>query len=540
MRGRAVKVDLRWPVANAVPGRRVLIALAVLVVAHAVLAWLMRIPAISWGEDDAVYSLLARGLAEGSYREYWIIGEPLHVRYPPGFPALLALSNAAFGERLDAHLALMTLCSAASLLLLFDAARRHVGAEVALFATGILALNPTWLSEAGQIMAEAPFRLLLALTLWSATDREDGGDRPVLAIASAALAAFVRTAGIAVIAALALHWMLQRRWKHVLLLGVAAIPAIGWLGWASLAPDSSEVGAYVPVVAGSESPPQYSMVHRASQSAWAYARRALPTALSFFALKANPIDNVLWAALAAVTIPVGLVALWRRWRFSCLLLASYGTVLIAWPWRDARFASPVSGLILLLIGTGLLILARKLRFRHPVALLAPVAILFLVGAWQAGAPRLRAGLACDRANPAGSAACASEHHRGMSQLAKYVRERTPTDAIVFAPKEGAFFYHAQRRSIRDRRAVRMHPDSFTTHLQRSGVTYAVLSPVGINWIGHNRHLARSCHDFELLQTFGGDVALLRFDVAESAGSNTRACEITAPWKDGPPPHWREQ
>lgn len=525
---------------DAVPSRRVLIAIGGLVAAHVVLAWLMRIPAITWGEDDAVYSLLARALAEGSYREYWIVGEPIHARYPPGLPALLALSNLVFGERLDAHLALMTLCSAASLLLLFDAARRHVGAEIALFATGILALNPTWLSEAGQVMAEAPFRLLLVLTLWSATEREGGGDRAVLAAASAALAAFVRTAGIAAVAALALHWMLQRRWKHVLLLGVVATPTIGWLAWTTAAPNSDEVGAYVHVVAGSESAPRYSVVNRATQGAWAYARRAVPMALSFVALKANPIDNILWAALAGVTLPIGLVALWRRWRFLCLIVASYGTVLIAWPWRDARFASPISGLILLLIGTGLVVLSRGLRLRRPVVILAPVTILFLTGAWQAGAPRLRAGLGCDRATPAESAACAPEDHRGMSQVALYMRENTPPDAVVFAPKEGAFYYHSQRRSIRDKRAVQTHPDSFTTHLRRAGVTYAILSPVGINWIGHNRHLARSCHEFELLQTFIGDVALLRFDVEATAQADSPACDITAPWKDGPPPQWSEQ
>lgn len=539
-RDEVLKAHMQWPASDAVPSRRVLIALAVLVVAHVILAWLMRIPAITWGEDDAVYTLLARGLAEGTYREYWIIDEPIHARYPPGLPAILALSNLVFGEHLDAHLALMTVCSAGSLLLLFDAGRRHVGSEIALFATGILALNPTWLTEAGQVMAEAPFRMLLLLTVWAAVARENGTDRPVLAGASAALAALVRTAGIAAIGALAVHWMLQRRWKHVVLLGVAALPAIGWLGWATVAPSSDEMGAYVHVVTPSESAPRYSVIQRASQGAWVYARRAVPAALSFFAVKENPIDNVLWAAIAGVTIPVGLIAFWRRWRFLTLLAASYGAVVILWPWRDARFASPASGLILLLLGTGLLLSARWLRFRRPVAALVTVAIPFLVGAWQAGAPRLRAGLACDRENPAVSATCAPEDHRGMSQLAVYMREHTPADAIVFTAKEGAFYYHAQRRSVRERRVLRVPPDSFATYLRASGVTHAVLSPLGVAWIGHNRLLAHSCDEFELVRDFIGDVALLRLTAEEIIESGTPACEITAPWKDGPPPRWREQ
>ena len=163
--------------------RRVLVLLGLIVLTHVVLAWFMRVPAIGWGEDDAVYSLLGRGLGAGTYREYWIVDSPIHARYPPGLPALLAASNAVFGERLDAQLALMNLFSAASLLLLFDATRRRLGQETALWATVLLALNPIALGEGGRIMAEAPFRMLLLLTLWAASVRDDGR-HAALAVAS--------------------------------------------------------------------------------------------------------------------------------------------------------------------------------------------------------------------------------------------------------------------------------------------------------------------------------------------------------------------
>ncbi|HSA55944.1 MAG TPA: glycosyltransferase family 39 protein [Gemmatimonadaceae bacterium] len=532
---------LELPVASAGPSRRVLTALVVLVLAHVMLAWLTRIPEITWGEDDAVYSLLARALQSGSYREFWIIDEPIHARYPPGLPALLAVLNLFFGERLDVHLALMTLCSAASLLLMFDVARRHVGADVALFATGIMSLNPLWVSEAGLVMAEAPFRLFLMLTMWLVTDRPGGRDHWVLASASAVAAALIRTAGVAVIGALALHWMLRREWNRVFLLSVAALPAVGWLAWTTIAPNPDETGVYVHVVTVGDPRGRLTFAEQLAAGVWAYIRRAVPTGLSFFALKENPLDNILWAGLAAATIPIGLVVLWRRWRFLVLFLASYAAVLLAWPWRDARFVSPASGFVLVLVAVGTVALARALRQRHHVVVLAAVAVLFMVGAWQAGAPRVRAALACDRTNPWESESCAPEDQRGMGQLAGHVRTSTPPDAIFFAPKEGAFYYHTERRSIRDRRAVRTHPDSFVTHLRRSGASYAVLTPVGINWTGHNRQLGYSCGAFELVQSFIGDATLLRLESEEHAASDdSPACAVAGAWKDGAPARWRER
>ena len=69
--------------------RRVLVLLGLIVLTHVVLAWLMRVPAIGWGEDDAVYSLLGRGLGAGTYREYWIVDPDarsiaVHRRTPDG------------------------------------------------------------------------------------------------------------------------------------------------------------------------------------------------------------------------------------------------------------------------------------------------------------------------------------------------------------------------------------------------------------------------------------------------------------------------
>lgn len=508
---------------------RTAILLGVLLVIHVVLAWMVRAPAISWGEDDAVYSLLARQIASGGYREFWIVDGPIHSRYPPGLPVLLAMVNAVFGERLDAQLGVLTLCSAASLLLLFDAARRHVSTNAALFATGILAVNPLWIVEAGQVMTEAPFRLFLVVTVWAVSLPESKGRHDVIAGAAAVFASLVRTAGVAAIAALALHWAMRRQWKHVVGLALAAIPTVAWLAWSITAPAPAEAGAYVYVATDGTNATPLSLMGRIASNAWLYARRDVPSALAFFGLRANPLDNVLWAGLAAVFVPIGFLVLWRRWRFLCLMSAMYGSVLLLWPYVDPRFASPGSGFVLLVIAAGMAGVGGTRPWPRR-ALFLSTAALFLVGAWQQGSPRIRERAACDRARPSESAACLPETHRGLLQLAEFARATTPGDALFFAPKPAAFFVHSGRRSIRDQRMVRVPPDSLGSRLERAGVTYAVATPVGINRRVHNPQIAASCRDFELVRAFIGDAILLRLRSEGSPDEQGAACGSTARWR----------
>ena len=71
-----------------------------LLLLHAVLAWLLRTPTILTGQDDAAYYLLAQGLRDLRYVDLWIAQEPVHIQYPPGYPALLTFLAVA-GEPTD-------------------------------------------------------------------------------------------------------------------------------------------------------------------------------------------------------------------------------------------------------------------------------------------------------------------------------------------------------------------------------------------------------------------------------------------------------
>jgi hypothetical protein len=397
-------------------------------------------------------------------------------------------------------------------------------------------------TEASLVMAEAPFRLLLALTLWSASRDTPSRAHLFLAGISAIIASLTRSVGIAVLAALALHWILERRWKAIALLAVGSIPVALWFYWTAIAPDPHQRGLYLQTVvdvAQAGDSPWITTPRRVLRSVLLYGRTMVPEALSFFGLKSNPVDNTMWAVLAIVTLPLGTWLAWKRWRLLALMVLLYGLALIVWPWRYARFVSPVSPLLLALIGASVMHLVRHRAPRLQGAVLAGVALLFVVGSVQADLPVLREMMACDRSRVMESPKCFSEDRRGLLQLATYARANTPDDAIFFVSKEAAFYWHSGRHTVRADQFFGAPPDSIGPLFRRSGVTYAVFSPVGANRKQLNQTIARSCREFESVARFEGDAVLLKLRKEGPIDHDDETCQLVADWKDGVPARWAE-
>jgi hypothetical protein len=512
-----------------------------LVAVHVVLAWTMRGPGISWGEDDAEYITLGKELLHGSYAERWDIDAPAHARLPPGFPALLAMANFVFGDRVTVYTVLVLVCSALSIGLFFYVVRRHFGNAVAVFVTGLTAINATAIADAGYIMSEAPFRLWVTLTLWSASRENPRPSQLVVAGLSVVLAALTRSIGVAIIAALALHWMLERRWKAVAFLALASVPVGLWFLWTTVAPDPNQRALYLHTIVSGVDEPQRpavtSLFERAGSGLLLYARSHIPWALSFFGLKGNPIDNIVWAALVIGTVPVGLRVSWQRWRLLVLVLVFYLASLAFWPWLNERFVSPAIPMLLVIIAAGVWFLFRHRTERAQRLALALVASMFVVGSFQIALPVLRSMLACDRSSPVESPSCFTEDRRGFLELAAYVREQTPQQALFFVPKEAAFYLHTGRLTVRDQPFHELPVDSLGPALRRRGVTYAVVTPIGIDGPRRNKLIAKACREFEQVRLFRGGAVLLRVRENGPIDHDDETCLSIAEWKEGVPARW---
>lgn len=517
--------------------RWTIVFLVVVVALHLTLSWSLRLPGMSWWEDDAQYTVLARQLAHGSYREDWLVDAPIHARYPPGFPLLLAASNVVAPDTFEAHQVVVLLCSTASLLVIFGLANATMGLETAVFATALSAIGISSVLDAGTVMAEAPFQLFLLLSIWFAVRRQPRRRDLLLAGGCAVMAALVRTAGVAMIAALAIEWALQRRWRAVGALALGSLPVAAWILWTAVAPDPGQRGLYMHTIAvaiahPTQVGPSTTVAARLVRNTWLYARAQFPSAMSFLALKHNLFDNVLWGILLLATVPVGLAVLWRRGRIVALSLAMYMFVLLLWPWSNPRFASPVAPLLLVVIAAGVLALATRLQLAGRRAALLAVALLFVVGAGQAIVPNLLATRACDRQRPVDSTSCLTPDERGLLLAARYVRDSTPSDAVLYVPKEAGFYLRANRRSVRDLAVTRTSADSLGGVLRRLHVTYAAVSPIGASAHRRNRLIAQACREFDYVASFDSNAVLLRVRPIGPLDEDGEACQRTQMWRDG--------
>ena len=516
--------------------RRELLLLAAVLLVHVVLAWILRAPGIAWGEDDAAYIQLGQQLRHFSYREIQDIAAPIHARFPPGYPLIIALLGWPFSDRLDWLLALNIMFSAGAIVLVYLAARRHLGTTLALLLGGLIAVNPTTLFDAGNVMSEAPFKFLIMLGIWALTREEDGPRYSVLAATALIAAAFTRAAGVVTIPALFVYWIMQRQYRRAGVLALVCVLTVGmWLAFTFLAPDAQDRRLYVSDLGLGEQQRSrfaflWEIVQRLPERIERMSTRAIPSVLSYPAIAGTLLDNVFWLAATVVLGTTGIVVLLRQWPAAALLLLSYGVLLLIWRYALVRFFSPIVPLMFAALLAGADALTRRFAPRRRMAMVATLATLLVVGAAVADDGRLREAAACDRANPVESAGCWDQYYRAYLKAARWVRDSTPADAVFFVNKERAFYLHSGRKTINQDRVLREDSTTVAEFLRARGVHYTVAAQVGLRENEQNYLLARACRAFVLLREFPEQTFVLRLREATDAPDNDSACRALATYQ----------
>jgi hypothetical protein len=198
----------------------------------AYLAWSFRdMPQFGEGHDDALMFASAKSFAAGrGYRIASLPGEPFQTKYPPLYPALLAMVwrlDSSFPENLKGA---MTLAWAPLPFLAVACAflYRRWGESmlVAAVLAAIVALNPYTVLFALSFRTELVFSTLLIAALLL-LDR-----RPELAGVFAGLAYITRTAGIALLIAVIAIFVWRREFRKAARFLLTAAPfAFAWTLW---------------------------------------------------------------------------------------------------------------------------------------------------------------------------------------------------------------------------------------------------------------------------------------------------------------------
>lgn len=207
--------------------------------ASGLLAWRYRhIAHLGRFDDDAVYAVCARSLAEGhGYRIRSLPNEPAQTLYPPLFPALLSLVwrwNPSFPENLTwitpiLWIMVPALC-ALSLALFWKIGFDWIWS---LALAALIAANPVVAIFGVSVMTELFGAVLVLASLWLG---ENARNSRWVAAAGVfgGLAYLCRTAALPLLIVVPACFIWKRRYRHASIYAAAMLPAvIGWLTWSS-------------------------------------------------------------------------------------------------------------------------------------------------------------------------------------------------------------------------------------------------------------------------------------------------------------------
>jgi hypothetical protein len=547
-----------WPPAQATRqtrGRRrtwVLVALALALVTHGALAWLSRAPGVRTGEDDAEYISLARALRQGQYTQQWRVDAPVESRYPPGYPALLAVWGGVTGDNFHALAALTVVLSVATLLLLFVLLRKRFDERVALASTIVLALNPTLVAYGGAISSETAYTFftiagLLMLTLAEgrpATSAETGSaanaQQPptlrmawlITALIAAILAALTRSIGVTFIAAVGLYLMVRRRWKAAATFAVASALTVGaWLLWTAFAGDQAMSSSYMTDLRAMPGTSELPFARRVAHFIAMYATLGLSFSLGTPTIPGTPIDNAVIALVTGASLAAGVWAFLKRWPVAAFYLLGYVGLLAIWVWYQERFLAPVITLVVPAILMGCTALVRRLDTRWATPAAAVLAVVLASSGAVRSLARAAQASRCDRSVEMPADDCLRSDQASFFAALRYVRSNLPEDAIFLTAKTAALHFYTGRRTVGYSRSMDVPQDSFLSKLREKGAGYILLATLHQT---EPRNLApfveANCGGLALVEKFPPRTYLFRVRAPGEPGDGGEACMAAAEYR----------
>ncbi|MEO6447551.1 MAG: hypothetical protein ABIZ91_05580, partial [Gemmatimonadaceae bacterium] len=349
-------------------------------------------------------------------------------------------------------------------------------------------------------------------------------------------AALTRTAGVVLLPALFLYWLVNRRYRWATYLFFAGSLTVGvWLAWTFLAPEPEFRRLYVADLglAGRRESRlqllQNTLVHLPDRTRH-MVTVVIPFVLALPVIGDTIVDNVLWM-LVTVSIGVtGVILLVRRWQIAAFVLVFYAALLFVWRYALERFASPLVPFLLVALALGADWLTRRFTPRWRGALMGTLVALLAFGALRVNVLRAEKNLGCDRGNLVDDSGCWDSYARAYLQAALWVRDSTPATALFFVNKERGFYMHSQRKTINQDRALQEDSLSLAAYLRARGAEYTVAAQVGVRSDKHNVLLASACRDFVVLKQFPRLTAVLRLRNADDPPDDGRACRVLSPYR----------
>jgi hypothetical protein len=405
-------------------------------------------------QDDAIYTVLAKSLAEGEgYKLLNLPGEPNATHFPPGYPLVLAAMWKLWPSFPD-NIVLFKFANAFFLAIAalgtFHFARTRLGSSVQAAAAYAIVgtLSIVVLLITGVVMSEPLFMAMMFPALMSAERAVETGKPRDAAIAGLWLGAWslVRTLGVFAIPAAGIVLLLRRRWASVIALGAAAaIFVVPWQLWVSAHQD-----AIAPVLAGKFGSYGGWLTEGYRTGGWAFARdvvlrnlRDLDGMVSFLLLPVQPVIPRGIAFVGAIVLALlGTKRFARNAPVTLGFLAFYMLVVMVWPFEPNRFVLALWPLWTPLIAGGAMLLWRlrgPSAFVWPARVATAVVVLAIAGGttWYNGMGYSRRWW--------------NSIQRDAGQRAKpiveWIASHTPADAVLATEDDLIVYLYTGRKAV---------------------------------------------------------------------------------------------
>ncbi len=498
-----------------------------LLVLHAVLAWIGRAPGILAGEDDSRYIALARSLRSGQYREIWSPDAPVHHMYPPGYSTLLAVWTAIGGEGFDWIVAFQVLVAVGTLVLAYDAFRRIARPAVALGALVILAVNPHLLSSAGEVRSEGALGFCFALAFWASVVLPRGARQTAILLAAAVAAPMIRTAGIVLPAAVVAEWVLARRYRDAalatLLFAVTVGPLLAWT-MSDPAPMAGTSYAADLVARDAGESMGRGFIARIIRSATFYPAQAIPIILPIPTIAGTAIDNVVSTLIIIGGLALGMFASLGRARLGVLLVLATAGMLSLWPWRAVRFLEPLLPVLVVLLLLGVARVMDLLSRRAAMAAVVAVTLIIATTGAVKTAQQIALVRECDRGDSLPDPRCLTTQEAAYFSAIRFVRDSLPRGARVVTVKAAALFHYTNTPTLRAARLNVMDTVTFWNRLAELKADYAIIGEVhDSEWPALGFRLQSRCERLRIAAVYAPRTYVVRILPADSAEVGAHAC-----------------
>jgi 4-amino-4-deoxy-L-arabinose transferase-like glycosyltransferase len=421
----------------------------VFIVLYILFSLLLFDPKLFTGGDNAVYINLAQSLVQGKgYRNIGQPGEPGHTQYPPGLPLLLSLVMLIFGKSVIAMKLFIMLCGLAAFYL-FSRISLRVFKEKRYLAVAAYLLVPIFITYNHWILSEIPFLLANLATIYLILRAEEGKKSYYYpAFLCANLAFFIRTTGIALIAAVLFYLIARRKFKESLILLVSFL--ILFFAWQVRNAHYSQTGGYLDqFLAKYFYQPELGRIGIGDF----FSRVAHNFFLYFFTILPQTLYSTIgarWllAALGATALGLlvyGFILRRKEWSIFEFYLIFGLIFLLIWPeiWSSDRFLLPILPILLIYILLGLLQLPAQLRYLLPTL----GSFFILVNLWSIFA-QVRVAVADNVEYLHGDRyAGYSEDWRRYFETIEWIRANIPEDKVVMARKPEFVYLLSSRKSF---------------------------------------------------------------------------------------------